>query len=280
MLPGMTATIVTTSWDDGHRLDLQLARRLAAHALKGTFYVALNVPGHREIGDQEIRALHAMGMEIGSHTLSHRLLTGRSKDEVRYELRESKARLEDIVGAPVTAFSYPEGAFAGVDGEVLGEAGYTLGRTTVAFRTAATFDPARMPISLEFRRASHLALARHALRDVNLAGLADWLRIARLETDPVRLGKTLFEAALARGGIFHLNARSWEIERNGLWMVLDELMSYIANRPGVWYVTNTAALECTPEASIRLRSSAFSCCLTASRSAAAAQRSEAPMQLR
>src|ERR1700720_442346 len=89
----MPPTIVTTSWDDGHRTDLRLADRRAAHALKGTFYVALNHPGDKDIGDDEIRALQRMGMEIGSHTLTHRLLTGRSADEVRYELAESKTRL-------------------------------------------------------------------------------------------------------------------------------------------------------------------------------------------
>lgn len=238
----MTATIVTTSWDDGHHMDMRLAELLATYGLKGTFYVALNHPGQKEISDENIRALHAMGMEIGSHTLTHRLLTSRPAAEVRYELRESKARLEDIAGAPVVAFSYPEGAFAGIDRAALGETGYDLGRTTIAFRISAAFDRARMPISVDFRRASQIAIVRHALRDANLRGLADWLRLARLETDPVELGKLLFDAAHERGGIFHVNARSWEIDGNGLWQPLDELLRYVANRPGVHYVTNSDAL--------------------------------------
>jgi len=241
----MPATIVTTSWDDGHHTDLRLADRLAAHALKGTFYVALNHPGSKDIGDDEIRALQRMGMEIGSHTLTHRRLTGRSADEVRYELTESKARLEDITGAPVVAFSYPEGAFTATACAALADTGYTLGRTTIAFRTPTRFDPARMPISVDFRRASRVALVRHALRDANLEGLADWLRLARLESDPARLGKLLFDAALAHGGIFHVNARSWEIDGNGLWQDLDALLSHIAHRPNVHYVTNSDALSLT-----------------------------------
>ena len=241
----MPPTIVTTSWDDGHRTDLRLADRLAAHALKGTFYVALNHPGDKDIGDDEIRALQRMGMEIGSHTLTHRLLTGRSADEVRYELAESKTRLADITGAPVVAFSYPEGAFTAVSRAALAETGYILGRTTMAFRTPTMFDPARMPISIDFRRASRVALMRHALRDANIAGLADWLRLARLESDPVKLGKLLLEAALARGGIFHLNARSWEIDGNDLWRDLDALLRYVAHRPGVHYATNSEALSLT-----------------------------------
>jgi peptidoglycan-N-acetylglucosamine deacetylase len=241
----MLSTIVTTSWDDGHHIDLRLADRLAAHALKGTFYVALNHPGQKDIDDDEIRVLHANGMEIGSHTLTHRLLSGRAAEEVRYEFKESKARLEDIVGAPVVSISYPEGAFTTTICAALAETGYALGRTTMAFRTAAAFDPARMPISVDFRRASRVALARHALRDANIAGLADWLRLAHMETDPVRLGRLLFDAALARGGIFHVNARSWEIEGNHLWDDLEALLSYVANRPGVHYLTNSEALDLT-----------------------------------
>jgi peptidoglycan/xylan/chitin deacetylase (PgdA/CDA1 family) len=239
----MPTTIVTTSWDDGHHTDLRLAGRLAAHALKGTFYVALNHPGKKEIGDDEIRALQRLGMEIGSHTLTHRLLTGRPADEVRYELSESKARLEDITGAPVLAFSYPEGAFTAAACAALTETGYQLGRTTMAFRTPLVFEPTRMPISVDFRYASRVALARHALRDTNIAGLVDWVRLARLETDPVRLGKLLFDAALAHGGLFHVNARSWEIDGNELWQELDTLLGHIARRPGVHYVTNSEALS-------------------------------------
>jgi peptidoglycan/xylan/chitin deacetylase (PgdA/CDA1 family) len=241
----MPLTIVTTSWDDGHHTDLRLADRLAAYALKGTFYVALNHPRDKEISDDEIHALQRMGMEIGSHTLTHRLLTGRSAEEVRYELTESKARLEDITGAPVVAFSYPEGAFTAAACAALAKTGYTLGRTTIAFRTSTMFDPVRMPISIDFRHASRVALVRHALRDANIAGLADWLRLARMETDPVKLGKLLFDAALAHGGIFHVNARSWEIDGNGLWQDLDALLSHVAHRPGVHYATNSEALSLT-----------------------------------
>jgi hypothetical protein len=38
-----------------------------------------------------------------------------------------------------------------------------------------------------------------------------------------------------------VNARSWEIDGNGLWAQLDELLSYVANCPGVQYVTNSEA---------------------------------------
>lgn len=84
--------IVTTSWDDGYSADLHVAELLAAHRLKATFYVAFNHPNKKQISDDEIRMLYRAGMEIGSHTLAHRLLTRRPAAEVRYELKESRMR--------------------------------------------------------------------------------------------------------------------------------------------------------------------------------------------
>jgi peptidoglycan-N-acetylglucosamine deacetylase len=241
MLSVMQAT-VTTSWDDGHSADLRVAELLAAHGLKGTFYVAFNHPESKEISDQDIRILSRMGMEIGSHTLTHRLLTGRPAAEVRHELSESKRRLEDILGAPVNAFSYPQGAFTATARAALIDTGYRLGRSTIAFRTAYDFDPWLMPISVEFCRYSRIAIIRHALRDGNFAGLASWVQLARLEVDPLALGRLVFDQVTACGGIFHLNARSWEVEGNGLWRDFEAMVRYIAQFPAVRHVTNSETL--------------------------------------
>lgn len=238
----MQDIIVTTSWDDGHSTDLRIAELLALHGLKGTFYIAFNHPNDKEISDDEIRTLYHMGMEIGSHTLTHRLVTGRLAADVRYELSESKMRLEDILSAPVTAFSYPQGAFTSVARAALVETGYRLGRSTVAFRTAYDFDPLLMPISIEFCRYPRTAITRHALRDRNLAGLMNWARIARLEADPLSLGRLMFDHVLAYGGIFHLNARSWEVDGNELWPALQAMVRHVAKHPGILYSTNSEVL--------------------------------------
>lgn len=242
MLAVMQSAIVTTSWDDGHSADLRVAELLAAHGLKGTFYVAFNHPNGKEISDDEIRTLYRMGMDIGSHTLTHRLLTGLSVADLRHELSESKMRLEDIIGAPVTPFSYPQGAFTARTRAALVETGYRVGRSTVAFRTTYDFDPLLMPISIEFHRYSRTAITRHALRDGNVVGLMNWARIAQLEVDPLSLGRLIFDDVLSRGGVFHLNARSWEIDANELWRELQAMVRHLAGRPGIRYMTNEGVL--------------------------------------
>ena len=54
----MTATLrLTTSWDDGHPLDLRLADRLAARGFTGTFYVPRhNREGRPVLSAREVRA--------------------------------------------------------------------------------------------------------------------------------------------------------------------------------------------------------------------------------
>lgn len=55
--------------------------------------------------------MHRAGMNIGSHTKTHVLLTNESWQTVLDEMVESKRDLEWTVGMPVHHFSYPDGRF-------------------------------------------------------------------------------------------------------------------------------------------------------------------------
>jgi len=57
----------------------------------------------------ELRELSARGVTIGSHTLTHPHLTVLSDGELERELRESRLRIEDELGAPCTLLAYPYG---------------------------------------------------------------------------------------------------------------------------------------------------------------------------
>ena len=61
------------------------------------------------MSDRELRAIADSGMKIGSHSITHRLLSMLSKDEVLRELCESKATLEGILKKEVDEFCYPYG---------------------------------------------------------------------------------------------------------------------------------------------------------------------------
>ncbi|MEW6169953.1 MAG: polysaccharide deacetylase family protein [Candidatus Omnitrophota bacterium] len=58
---------------------------------------------------EQIKELHNAGMTIGSHGMTHRLLTELSENELYYELSQSKKILEDNLSQPVENFSIPRG---------------------------------------------------------------------------------------------------------------------------------------------------------------------------
>lgn len=55
-----------------------------------------------------VRRIAERGHEIASHSFQHRLLYSLSVDDLRRDLADSKAQLEDLSGAPVIGFRAPE----------------------------------------------------------------------------------------------------------------------------------------------------------------------------
>ena len=91
----------------------------------------------------QVREMHALGMTIGSHTLTHPNLPSAGLDAATHEIRGARARLEQEIGGPVTMFSYPNGgAERYVTAElqaVVREAGYEAATTsTNGFATLAS----------------------------------------------------------------------------------------------------------------------------------------------
>lgn len=58
---------------------------------------------------EEVRALAAAGMEIGSHTVTHPILSRQRPSGAEWEIRHSKEILEAQTGSPVLHFAYPNG---------------------------------------------------------------------------------------------------------------------------------------------------------------------------
>jgi len=75
----------------------------------------------------QVRALAAMGFEIGSHTDTHIDLGKTDPEKVRAELALSKRKLTEALGAPVRLFAYPFGGREHISPqsrELVREAGY------------------------------------------------------------------------------------------------------------------------------------------------------------
>ena len=84
----------------------------------------------RPLSWPEVCELDRAGIEIGSHTVSHPILTRIDSQRLQYELCESKARLEAVLGRRVDLFCFPNGDY---DRQVVREvesAGYRCAVTT------------------------------------------------------------------------------------------------------------------------------------------------------
>jgi peptidoglycan/xylan/chitin deacetylase (PgdA/CDA1 family) len=78
----------------------------------------------------DIRRLAEIGVEIGSHTVTHPILGTLQTESARREIADSKSALEQILGRPVQTFAYPFGAtgldFSPRDEALVQESGYAL----------------------------------------------------------------------------------------------------------------------------------------------------------
>lgn len=57
----------------------------------------------------QVREMHAMGMTIGGHTLTHANLPSAGPEDARTEIAACRARLEQELDTDVTMFAYPNG---------------------------------------------------------------------------------------------------------------------------------------------------------------------------
>ena len=78
----------------------------------------------------EIREMHRDGMEIGSHTMTHPMLTLVSESVMRTELSDARDRLCEMLGAVPEGFVYPSGAFSATARNIVREAGHIYACTS------------------------------------------------------------------------------------------------------------------------------------------------------
>lgn len=81
------------------------------------------------LGWSDIRRLRDEGINFGSHSTTHRFLTGISPTQVVSEAACSRAILQRELGEPVSAFAYPYGDEDPVVQHLIGACGYTFGLT-------------------------------------------------------------------------------------------------------------------------------------------------------
>jgi peptidoglycan/xylan/chitin deacetylase (PgdA/CDA1 family) len=84
-------------------------------------------------------------IEVGSHTVSHPMLSWMTPEVQHHELTTSKLDLERILGHPVKSFCYPNGAYGTDTPRLAGEAGYNCACAAFSGPTVRTSDPYLLP---------------------------------------------------------------------------------------------------------------------------------------
>ncbi len=80
------------------------------YGFKGVFFVmtvSINRPGY--MSKEQIKSLSDNGHVVGAHTWDHHMVTKYAGDDWNTQLVKPKAKLETIIGKPVTDFAYPFG---------------------------------------------------------------------------------------------------------------------------------------------------------------------------
>lgn len=154
--PGTGRRAVLT-FDDGYRGVAERAMpHLASRGFSATVFVVAGriggvndwdgeTPGEPLLSADEIRALHAAGIEIGSHGATHRALTRLDDEGLVREIAGSREALERLVGAPVASFCYPYGDFDDRVVEAVRKAGYRAATVIRGGISSDLSDPLRIP---------------------------------------------------------------------------------------------------------------------------------------
>jgi peptidoglycan/xylan/chitin deacetylase (PgdA/CDA1 family) len=184
---------VVFSFDDGYASTLRAAETLARHGYPGTVFV---VTGFAESGEplrwegiehelagggpeldplawDDLAGLIDRGWEVGSHTISHPLLTGLTDADLARELAESRRTICERLGACAT-IAYPYGQADDRVAAAAAAAGYAAACTLTG---------------------AHLADEPHLRPRVNMTG-ADTGRRLQLKVSPAGVG--LRRSAAAR----------------------------------------------------------------------------------
>jgi len=178
---------VVITFDDGYVDNLSAWEELQKRGMKATWFIVTGSIGRapawpsdgRPIGRlldiSELRAMWSTEMEIGSHTVNHVRLTQLDDNQLRSELVESKTVLEEALGAEISSFAYPYGAWDSRCTNAVRAAGYRAACTTRSGWALRDKDPLAVRRITVYGKDSTSTLARKlTFADTNVG----WSRMA------------------------------------------------------------------------------------------------------
>lgn len=206
---------IVASFDDGSKEDLRLAELMEKYNIYDViFYIPSDWHFVNEISRREpLSEKDVLGLDkkfkIGSHTITHPLLTRISMEDAEIEIKESKQQLEYLLGHKVDYFCYPRG-YANDELRNIVRQTYKGGRNTLIGSLTPADDPAWESTTV------HVGGKRRKEYEGTT-----WLKE----------GMKLLDEAIERGHkediVYHLWGHGWELSREAAWDDLETLLKRI-----------------------------------------------------
>lgn len=199
------------SFDDGCQLDLKVAELMEKYGFKDViFYIPSQwhdvnrLHGDVPLTEDEVREL-SKKYKIGSHTVTHPMLTRITKGEAFNEIFNSKQQLEEMFDIEIEDFCYPRG-YANDGIRDIVRKMYKTGRNTLVGNLLPSEDPIWETPTV------HVSGKRRKEYESTT-----WLMEGR---------RLLQEASSSQPDtVFHIWGHSWEIDRYNDWEDFETFLS-------------------------------------------------------
>lgn len=225
----MDEVIITTSWDDGHPLDLKLAELLKRYDIPATFYIPIDNIERECMNPRQISEI-AQSFDVGGHSYHHMNLTRISPKEAEKEIIEGKKRLEEIIGREVISFCYPRGSFNHDTINMVEGSGFIGARTVKLFHRSIN-APFKMGTTAYTNDLNVTAYMKHSVASLDpglfLFIFRNNLFFKRWE----RIATETLDFVTKNGGVWHLWGHSWEIDSNNDWEKLERVLCQVSKLP-------------------------------------------------
>jgi peptidoglycan/xylan/chitin deacetylase (PgdA/CDA1 family) len=167
--------VVGITFDDGYQNNLiNAAPILIKYNFSATCYLVSSKIGTSNTWDfnkgitqrqlmteDEIHEWLNLGLDIGAHTQTHRLLEELSEEESREEIFKCKADLEQMFNVSIKDFCYPFGRFNDALVTIVKEAGYITATTMLRGRAGLKSNIFKLPrIPINHHTLVHLFLTK------------------------------------------------------------------------------------------------------------------------
>ena len=186
------------SFDDGTVQDLKIAELIEKHGFVDSciFYfpvmpeIANGLKGRESLSNDQMKQI-ASKFEIGSHTITHPLLTRIPLEQARTEIIDSKMLLEHRFDKEIKSFCYPRGYSSNELRNFVKEAGYTTARSTIVGCISKSED------KLFEKTSVHMGCDRREYDAMNWYEYANHL---------------LEQASKIENSVFSIWSHGWELE--------------------------------------------------------------------